>query len=42
MIDKGHIKPVIDRSYLLGQIVQAHEFVGKGYKREGIAITEQH
>ena len=36
---KGEIRPVIDRTYTLDEIVDAHRYVDKGHKRGNVAIT---
>jgi NADPH:quinone reductase-like Zn-dependent oxidoreductase len=38
-IDSGKVKPVLDKTYPLEEIQQAHEFVAGGHKRGGVAIT---
>jgi len=39
LIETGHIKPFIDRCYHFDELPEAHEYVGKGHKKGGVAIT---
>lgn len=39
LLEAGRLQPVIDRSYLLAQIVETYRYVETGHKRGNVAIT---
>jgi NADPH:quinone reductase-like Zn-dependent oxidoreductase len=36
---KGEMRPVIDRTYALNDIIEAHRYVDNGHKRGNVVIT---
>ncbi len=39
LVEAGHLKPVIDRTYSLEQMADAHRFVDQGHKMGNVAVT---
>lgn len=39
LVESGNLRPVIDRSYPMDQIVEAHQYVDQGHKKGNVVVT---
>ena len=39
LVEAGQIRPVVDRSYPLEEMAEAHRYVAAGHKSGGVAMT---
>jgi len=42
LVEKNKLKPIVDRTYSLDEIVEAHRYVDTGHKKGNVAITIAH
>ena len=39
LIEQNRLKPILDKTYLIDEVVEAHRYVDQGHKKGNVALT---